>query len=63
MELKSTITGPHCGTRKQEGMPADACQFFYGYQACGEVLKAREETAVYTAPMALNRVLLCNRPM
>jgi DNA-directed RNA polymerase subunit RPC12/RpoP len=27
-ELHSEITCPHCGHRKVEEMPTDACQFF-----------------------------------
>ena len=29
IQTSSTITCPHCGTRKTEEMPTDACQFFY----------------------------------
>jgi hypothetical protein len=29
VELKSTLTCPNCGYRKEEIMPTDACQFFY----------------------------------
>ena len=29
LELRSEITCPHCGHRKVEEMPTDACQFFY----------------------------------
>lgn len=30
----SEITCPHCGHRKVEEMPTDACQFFYECGAC-----------------------------
>lgn len=39
LKLRSSVTCPHCGHRKQEEMPADACQFFYDCSASGEVLK------------------------
>lgn len=42
LKLQSTISCPHCGHRKQEEMPTDACQFFYECSACGELLKPTE---------------------
>lgn len=38
IELKSTITCPHCGFSKEETMPTNACQFFYKCTQCGEIL-------------------------
>ena len=38
-ELKSTITCPECGHKKEEEMPTDACQFFYECENCKAVLK------------------------
>ena len=32
--LNSTITCPHCGHRKVEPMPEDACMFFYACESC-----------------------------
>jgi hypothetical protein len=40
--LKSTITCPHCGFRKEETMPTDACQFFYECENCKKVIKPKE---------------------
>ncbi|MCH8903531.1 MAG: hypothetical protein IIA45_06420 [Bacteroidetes bacterium] len=40
--LLSTITCPHCGHKKQETMPEDACQFFYECESCHEVIKPLE---------------------
>lgn len=37
--LKSTITCPHCGHKKEETMPEDACQFFYECENCHTVLR------------------------
>jgi len=37
-ELHSKIACPHCGHRKVEEMPADACLFFYEYEGCGTLL-------------------------
>jgi len=39
IQTTSTITCPHCGTRKTEEMPTDACLFFYDCEGCGELLK------------------------
>ena len=41
LELRSEIGCPHCGHRKVEEMPTDACQFFYECEACGTVLRPR----------------------
>ena len=37
--LKSTITCPNCGHKKEETMPTDACQYFYECENCKTVLK------------------------
>ena len=39
IELKSTITCPNCGHRKEEEMPTTACQFFYECDNCKKILK------------------------
>lgn len=39
VELKSTITCPHCGHSKEETMPTDACQYFYQCENCKTTLK------------------------
>lgn len=40
--LHSDITCPHCGHRKREEMPVDACQFFYDCEGCGVLLRPKE---------------------
>ncbi|NBU82033.1 MAG: MerC domain-containing protein [Flavobacteriaceae bacterium] len=42
VELKSTLTCPNCGYRKDEIMPTDACQFFYECEKCKTILKPLE---------------------
>ena len=37
--LKSTITCPQCGYKKEENMPVDACQYFYTCEQCKTILK------------------------
>jgi len=39
--LQSTLTCPHCGFRKQETMPTDACQYFYECTRCKRMLRPR----------------------
>ncbi len=39
---ESTITCPHCGHRKKETMPTDACQWFYECEACHALLRPKE---------------------
>lgn len=39
--LRSVITCPNCGFRKEEAMPMDACQFFYECRNCKALLKPR----------------------
>ncbi|MGD0635931.1 MAG: GDCCVxC domain-containing (seleno)protein [Beijerinckiaceae bacterium] len=41
LELRSEIKCPHCGHRKVETMPTDACQFFYQCEGCGAVLRPK----------------------
>ena len=40
--LKSEITCPNCGHKKEEEMPTNACQFFYECENCKKVLKPKE---------------------
>ena len=39
--LKSVITCPKCGFKKQESMPTDACQWFYECGKCHSLLKPK----------------------
>ncbi|MBC8196546.1 MAG: hypothetical protein H8E60_01530 [Candidatus Marinimicrobia bacterium] len=39
IELKSILTCSHCGHKKIESMPTNACQFFYKCENCQNVLK------------------------
>ncbi|SFT81221.1 hypothetical protein SAMN05216474_2477 [Lishizhenia tianjinensis] len=34
VELHSILTCPHCGHKKEEIMPIDACQYFYTCENC-----------------------------
>lgn len=40
--LKSEITCPNCGHKKEEDMPVNACQYFYECESCKTVLKPKE---------------------
>jgi hypothetical protein len=40
--LKSIVTCPECGHRKQEIMPTNACQYFYECVKCKAILKPKE---------------------
>lgn len=40
--LQSIITCPHCGNKKEETMPTDACQYFYECENCRTVLKPKK---------------------
>ncbi len=40
--LKSIITCPKCGYKKEEEMPTDACQFFYECEQCKSILKPNQ---------------------
>jgi hypothetical protein len=37
--LESVLTCPHCGYRRVETMPEDACIYFYECQGCHRRLK------------------------
>lgn len=39
--LDSVITCPQCGFAKQEGMPTDACQFYYECEGCKTLLRPK----------------------
>lgn len=39
INLKSTITCPHCTHEKNETMPTDACQWFYECTKCHKLLE------------------------
>jgi hypothetical protein len=41
IKLKSIITCPHCGHKKEEIMPRDACAFFYECEKCKTVIKPK----------------------
>lgn len=40
-QIRSEITCPHCGHRKAEEMPTNACQFFYQCADCGTLLRPK----------------------
>jgi hypothetical protein len=42
VELKSTLTCPNCGYKKDEIMPTDACQFFYECENCKTILRPKQ---------------------
>lgn len=39
---KSIILCPNCGYKKEEVMPADACQYFYECENCKTILKPQQ---------------------
>ena len=41
VELRSVLTCPECGTRHEEIMPTDYCQFFYDCRSCGALLRPK----------------------
>jgi hypothetical protein len=41
IQLRSTITCPHCGGRTTEAMEENACRYFYPCPACGVTLTPR----------------------
>ena len=41
LQPRSEITCPHCGHRKVEEMPTDACQFFYECEGCHILLRPK----------------------
>ncbi|WP_089134162.1 GDCCVxC domain-containing (seleno)protein [Sphingorhabdus sp. SMR4y] len=42
MQLKSTLTCPHCGHCETEIMPTNSCWFFYDCNGCGEKLRPNQ---------------------
>lgn len=42
INLKSVITCPNCGAKKEEIMPTSACQFFYTCKNCNTILKPKK---------------------
>lgn len=42
VELKSSLTCPNCGHKKEEIMPTDACQYFYECEKCKMIIKPLE---------------------
>ena len=40
--LKSTITCPECGYKKEEKMPTNACQFFYDCENCKTLIRPKQ---------------------
>ena len=40
--LDSVITCPHCGRKKTERMPVDACQILYECTGCGVDLRPKK---------------------
>lgn len=42
VELKSALSCPNCGHKKEELMPTDACQYFYECEKCKTILKPLE---------------------
>jgi len=41
LSIQSVITCPHCGYKKEELMPEDACVFYYECENCKSILKPR----------------------
>jgi len=41
LELRSTITCPHCGFQAMETMPTDACVGFYPCKGCSRMLRPK----------------------
>jgi hypothetical protein len=41
IELRTTITCPHCGHSKKETMPTDACMYFYVCERRGTRLQPK----------------------
>ena len=42
IKLKSPITCPNCGHKKEETMPTNACQHFYICENCEQRLTPKE---------------------
>ncbi|HPI80663.1 MAG: hypothetical protein M9954_01740 [Cyclobacteriaceae bacterium] len=41
MILQSEVTCPHCGHKKKETMPTDACVYFYRCEKCGKEIRPK----------------------
>jgi len=55
VELKSIITCPKCGHKKDELMPTDACQYFYECEKCKTVIKPKQgDCCVYCSYGSIN---------
>ena len=55
VELKSIITCPKCGYKKEELMPTDACQYFYECEKCKTVIKPKQgDCCVYCSYGSVN---------
>ncbi|WP_395049383.1 GDCCVxC domain-containing (seleno)protein [Flavobacterium sp.] len=39
--IKSVLTCPYCGHKKEEEMPTDACQFFYECENCKKIISPK----------------------
>lgn len=42
IEKRSIFTCPQCGFSKEEGMPMDACAFFYECSKCHAVVRPKK---------------------
>ena len=42
IQLKSILTCPKCGYKREEEMPTDACEFFYECTQCNTLLRPKE---------------------
>lgn len=42
VKTEAAITCPHCGHRKTETMPTDACRHFYKCEHCGRMLTPKQ---------------------
>ncbi len=42
MLMRSLLTCPKCGFKKEKTMPTNSCQFFYNCTNCGARLKPKE---------------------
>ncbi|HEY0799926.1 MAG TPA: GDCCVxC domain-containing (seleno)protein [Steroidobacteraceae bacterium] len=39
--LRSVVTCPACGQKREETMPTDACQYFYECTGCNKLLRPK----------------------
>lgn len=54
IKLKSILTSPECGFRKEETMPENSCQFFYECENCKTILKPKyKDCCVYCSYVAV----------